>query len=192
MAYELYYWPTIQGRGGFVRLALAEAGAAYTAVVRQPDENGGGGGGTGSCASHSPPPDSIWTRTISPHLIVGGPKHRHPPAARWTLARRKNYYKVATANKCSSCSAIVYTNRASAKVSFAVVAYMYMVRASFSKTYARRNAQPHEESKPILHLGQPVARREKCARDHDTKSHVSADLFTMFTMFTLKSSSWLA
>ena len=27
MAYELYYWPTIQGRGEFVRLALEEAGA---------------------------------------------------------------------------------------------------------------------------------------------------------------------
>ena len=27
MAYELYYWPTIQGRGEFIRLALEEAGA---------------------------------------------------------------------------------------------------------------------------------------------------------------------
>lgn len=34
MAYELYYWPTIQGRGEFVRLALAEAGAKYTDVAR--------------------------------------------------------------------------------------------------------------------------------------------------------------
>ena len=29
MRYELYYWPTIQGRGEFVRLALEEAGADY-------------------------------------------------------------------------------------------------------------------------------------------------------------------
>ena len=29
MAYELYYWPTIQGRGEFVRLALEAAGADY-------------------------------------------------------------------------------------------------------------------------------------------------------------------
>ena len=29
MRYELYYWPGIQGRGEFVRLALEEAGAAY-------------------------------------------------------------------------------------------------------------------------------------------------------------------
>lgn len=34
MAYELYYWPTIQGRGEFVRLALAEAGVKYTDVAR--------------------------------------------------------------------------------------------------------------------------------------------------------------
>jgi glutathione S-transferase len=35
MAYELYYWPMIQGRGEFVRLALAEAGADYVDVVRR-------------------------------------------------------------------------------------------------------------------------------------------------------------
>jgi glutathione S-transferase len=34
MAYELFYWPTIQGRGEFVRLALEEAGAAYIDVAR--------------------------------------------------------------------------------------------------------------------------------------------------------------
>ncbi|MEJ0092620.1 MAG: glutathione S-transferase [Methylocella sp.] len=34
MAYELYYWPDIQGRGEFVRLALEEAGAAYVDVAR--------------------------------------------------------------------------------------------------------------------------------------------------------------
>jgi glutathione S-transferase len=35
MAYELYYWPSIQGRGEFVRLALEEAGASYKDVARQ-------------------------------------------------------------------------------------------------------------------------------------------------------------
>ncbi len=29
MNYELYYWPTIQGRGEFVRLALEEAGGIF-------------------------------------------------------------------------------------------------------------------------------------------------------------------
>ena len=34
MRYELYYWPSIQGRGEYVRLALEEAGADYTDVAR--------------------------------------------------------------------------------------------------------------------------------------------------------------
>jgi glutathione S-transferase len=34
MEYELYYWPTIQGRGEFIRLALEEAGVAYADVAR--------------------------------------------------------------------------------------------------------------------------------------------------------------
>ena len=33
---ELYYWPTIQGRGEFVRLLLEEAGAEYVDVARAP------------------------------------------------------------------------------------------------------------------------------------------------------------
>ncbi len=34
MAYELHYWPTIQGRGEFVRLALEATGAPYIDVAR--------------------------------------------------------------------------------------------------------------------------------------------------------------
>jgi glutathione S-transferase len=34
MTYQLHYWPTIQGRGEFVRLALEAAGAAYVDVAR--------------------------------------------------------------------------------------------------------------------------------------------------------------
>jgi glutathione S-transferase len=33
--YVLYYWPTIQGRGEFVRLALEEAGIPYADVARE-------------------------------------------------------------------------------------------------------------------------------------------------------------
>jgi glutathione S-transferase len=36
MTLELYYWPTIQGRGEFVRLALEAAGEAYVDVARGP------------------------------------------------------------------------------------------------------------------------------------------------------------
>lgn len=35
MRYELYYWPGIQGRGEYIRLALEEAGADYADVARQ-------------------------------------------------------------------------------------------------------------------------------------------------------------
>ena len=35
MQYRLYYWPGIQGRGEFVRLALEEAGAPYIDVARE-------------------------------------------------------------------------------------------------------------------------------------------------------------
>jgi len=40
MRYQLYYWPEIQGRGEFVRLALEDAGASYEDVARK-------SGGTG-------------------------------------------------------------------------------------------------------------------------------------------------
>lgn len=40
--YELHYWPTIQGRGEFVRLALEHAGIGYSDVARQPPDAGGG------------------------------------------------------------------------------------------------------------------------------------------------------
>ena len=42
MIYELYYWPGIQGRGEFVRLALEEAGASYIDVALVSEDNGGG------------------------------------------------------------------------------------------------------------------------------------------------------
>lgn len=35
MPYELHYWPTIQGRGEFVRLALEAANAPYVDVARE-------------------------------------------------------------------------------------------------------------------------------------------------------------
>lgn len=41
MRYELYYWPSIQGRGEFIRLALEEAGADYIDVARRAGKSGG-------------------------------------------------------------------------------------------------------------------------------------------------------
>ena len=42
MAYELYYWPTIQGRGEFIRLAFEATDTAYVDVTRLPEAQGGG------------------------------------------------------------------------------------------------------------------------------------------------------
>ncbi|MFZ2649085.1 MAG: glutathione S-transferase [Burkholderiaceae bacterium] len=42
MAYELHYWPGIQGRGEFVRLALEAAGAPYIDVARGAPDHGQG------------------------------------------------------------------------------------------------------------------------------------------------------
>lgn len=42
MVYELYYWPGIQGRGEFVRLALEDAGAEYIDLALVTEEAGGG------------------------------------------------------------------------------------------------------------------------------------------------------
>jgi glutathione S-transferase len=53
MRYELYYWPGIQGRGEYVRLALEDAGADYTDVAR---EGGGIGAMTKMMEAHGTPP----------------------------------------------------------------------------------------------------------------------------------------
>ncbi len=42
MTYRLHYWPGIQGRGEFIRLALEAAGADYVDVAREPESQGGG------------------------------------------------------------------------------------------------------------------------------------------------------
>jgi len=44
VTYQLYYWPGLQGRGEFVRLALEEAGAPYLDIARLPKAEGGGVG----------------------------------------------------------------------------------------------------------------------------------------------------
>jgi glutathione S-transferase len=41
MRYELFYWPTIQGRGEFIRLALEAAAADYVDVARESGPEGG-------------------------------------------------------------------------------------------------------------------------------------------------------
>jgi len=42
VAYELYYWPGIQGRAEFVRLALEEGNVSYRDIALVPQAQGGG------------------------------------------------------------------------------------------------------------------------------------------------------
>jgi glutathione S-transferase len=53
MAYELFYWPEIQGRGEFVRLALEEAGAPYVDVARSKSKGHGVAAMTKLLRSHT-------------------------------------------------------------------------------------------------------------------------------------------
>ncbi|HWU12647.1 MAG TPA: glutathione S-transferase [Caulobacter sp.] len=65
MTYQLHYWPTIQGRGEFVRLALEEAGAAYVDVARGDDEDGGEQALMDDMSEHDRPP-------FAPPYLVDG------------------------------------------------------------------------------------------------------------------------
>jgi glutathione S-transferase len=87
MRYQLYYWPGIQGRGEFIRLALEEAGADYVDVAR--GERGvpammrmmEGGDGTAPFA----PPFLKAGRLLIGHtaniLLYLGPRHGLAPKA---------------------------------------------------------------------------------------------------------------
>ena len=66
MTYELHYWPGIQGRGEFVRLALEGAGAPYVDLARQPASEGGGARALGhKLGTLTPPP-------FAPPVLVAG------------------------------------------------------------------------------------------------------------------------
>uniref|UniRef100_B0SZA7 Glutathione S-transferase-like protein n=1 Tax=Caulobacter sp. (strain K31) TaxID=366602 RepID=B0SZA7_CAUSK len=88
MTYHLHYWPTIQGRGEFVRLALEEAGAAYIDVARG-DEGGGEAALMADMASHDHPPFAP-PYLVDGDLVIGqtanillhlGPRHGLAPKA---------------------------------------------------------------------------------------------------------------
>jgi len=61
--YQLYYWPTLQGRGEFVRVFFEDAGIDYVDVARQPPAEGGGipnllavmNDGVGGVVPYAPP-----------------------------------------------------------------------------------------------------------------------------------------
>lgn len=68
MTYQLHYWPTIQGRGEFVRLALEAAGAAYVDVAREPPAKGGGESNLGRRLDD---PDAVRPSFAPPFLVDG-------------------------------------------------------------------------------------------------------------------------
>jgi glutathione S-transferase len=87
MRYELFYWPGIQGRGEFIRLALEEAGADYVDVAH-------GKGGTAAMMkmmeARSPTPPFAPPFLKSGKLVIGqvanillylGPRHGLAPKA---------------------------------------------------------------------------------------------------------------
>jgi glutathione S-transferase len=63
MRYQLYYWPSIQGRGEYVRLALEEAGADYDDVARRP----------GGVAAMTRMMEAGATRPFAPPFLKAGP-----------------------------------------------------------------------------------------------------------------------
>ncbi|MGH7295314.1 MAG: glutathione S-transferase [Polyangiaceae bacterium] len=62
--YDLFYWPGIQGRGEFVRLALEEAGAPYVDVARTP-------GGLGRMMALVKDPGAALPPFAPPFLRIG-------------------------------------------------------------------------------------------------------------------------
>jgi glutathione S-transferase len=66
--YQLHYWPTIQGRGEFVRLALEAAGADYVDVARLPESKGGGESALGDRLDDP----EIVRPSFAPPLLIDG------------------------------------------------------------------------------------------------------------------------
>ena len=93
MSYELYYWPTIQGRGEFIRLALEQGGAPYLDVARLPAKKGGmpamlamlvGQGDSGATPPFAPPflkHGALVIAQVANILLYLGPKLGLAPRA---------------------------------------------------------------------------------------------------------------
>jgi glutathione S-transferase len=66
--YELFYWPSIQGRGEFIRLTLEAAGAPYVDVARLPEAQGGGA----RAIMPFLPGGASWTGAFAPPILRVG------------------------------------------------------------------------------------------------------------------------
>jgi glutathione S-transferase len=88
MTYELHYWPGIQGRGEFIRLALEEAGAPYVDVARRPAREGGGAAALAQRLDELAPPPFAPPVLVAGELVIAqtanillflGPRHDLTP-----------------------------------------------------------------------------------------------------------------
>jgi len=66
--YELFYWPGIQGRGEFVRLAFEAEGVPYVDVGRLPASKGGGSGAVARLLEERGP----WLTPLGPPALRHG------------------------------------------------------------------------------------------------------------------------
>ncbi|MCX4246864.1 glutathione S-transferase [Paraliomyxa miuraensis] len=82
--YSLYYWPSLPGRGEFVRLVLEQAGAPYDDVARRPKEDGGG---SGAVMAQLSAPGGL--RPLAPPVLVHGTVRlaQMPNICAWLAAR---------------------------------------------------------------------------------------------------------
>ena len=96
MRYELYYWPTIQGRGEFVRLALEAAGAEYVDVARLPKSKGGG---SSSLMGYIDDPDAKRPPFAPPYLKAGKLVISHTAEILQFLGPRLKLISADTANR---------------------------------------------------------------------------------------------
>jgi glutathione S-transferase len=88
MSYELYYWPSIQGRGEFIRLALEAAGVPYIDVAREKPRGmqsmmrrlEGGGIKTPPFAPPFLKAGGLWISQTANILMFLGARHALAPA----------------------------------------------------------------------------------------------------------------
>jgi glutathione S-transferase len=66
--YRLFYWPGIQGRGEFIRLAFEAAGVPYVDVGRLPASRGGGAAAVARLLEEPGP----WLTPFGPPVLIHG------------------------------------------------------------------------------------------------------------------------
>ena len=88
--YRLVYWPTIPGRGEFVRVILEDVGAAYIDVARLPEAEGGGSRAVVGFLADPPPglrplacpvlvaDDLVLAQSVAIAMLLGERHHRLP------------------------------------------------------------------------------------------------------------------